>query len=369
MADNAPNCLPNDDDVHPITQVPPSDNEEEVQEFPLTLFEGVLTQVGDGGEKSGASEGSPDVAVVGPPAPVLDPPLPLRRTRSVLPAEERRRRELESLEKKRLNRKIKALETKVEKLEKQKKSALEESKRSKAELTRQQRTNKALSSRLNVAERKVEELEEELDFQESKNKEAVSKTDSLKKRMEKLKESGAVELGDLSPKVLQGRLNKAIKQLDLWAKQNEKTKEEKEKLERQVESLQSQIEVLKANLETQKAANDVKKLELKKGLEELAMQRETRRVDDRIRIEKEKAALEVKKMEAKFVASEAAHKAKLTRSVDEAHEKTEAIAKRRKAPYFGSNMVSCHVFFLCFFSCQTKNSIFVLDTKYFWGYS
>ena len=48
-------------------------------------------------------------------------------------------------------------------------------------------------------------------FQESKNKEAVSKTDSLKKRMEKLKESGAVELGDLSPKVLQGRLNKAIK--------------------------------------------------------------------------------------------------------------------------------------------------------------
>ena len=75
MADNAPNRLPNDDDVHPITQVPPSDNEEEVQEFPLTLFEGVLTQVGDGGEKSGGSEGSPDVAVVGPPAPVLDPPL------------------------------------------------------------------------------------------------------------------------------------------------------------------------------------------------------------------------------------------------------------------------------------------------------
>jgi hypothetical protein len=84
----------------------------------------------------------------------------------VLLAEERRRREIDSLEKKRLNCKIKALKTKVEKLEKQKKSTLEESKRSKAELTRQQRTNKALSSRLNVAERKVEELEEDLDFQE-----------------------------------------------------------------------------------------------------------------------------------------------------------------------------------------------------------
>jgi hypothetical protein len=191
----------------------------------------------------------------------------------------------------------------------------------------------------------------------------------LKKRLEKLKEAGAVELRDLSPKVLQGRLNKAIKQLDLWAKQNEKTKEEKEKLERQVESLQSRIEVLKANLETQKAANDVKKLELKKGLEELAMQRETRRVDDRIRLEKEKAVLEVKKMEVKFVASEAAQEAKSTRRVADAHEKTEAIAKRRKASYFGSNMVSCHVFFLCFFSCQTKKSIFGLDTKYFWGYS
>ena len=65
MADNAKNRLPNDDDVHAISQVPPSDNKEEVQEFPLTLFKGVLMQVGDGGEKNGESEGSPDVAIVG----------------------------------------------------------------------------------------------------------------------------------------------------------------------------------------------------------------------------------------------------------------------------------------------------------------
>ena len=131
-----------------------------------------------------------------------------------------------SLSKKCLNCKIKALEIKVEKLEKQRKAALEKSKRSKAELVRQKHTNKALSLRLNVAERKVEERKEEIDFQESKNKEAVSKTDSLKKRLEKLKEAGAVDLGDLSPKVLQGCLNKATKQLDLWAKHNVKTAEE-----------------------------------------------------------------------------------------------------------------------------------------------
>jgi DNA repair exonuclease SbcCD ATPase subunit len=354
MSNNAPNHGPGDDDVHPITQVPLSDNEEEVQEFPVTLFDGVLTQDDDDGEKSGGSDGSPEVAVVGVSEPIVAPPPP-RRTRSVLPAEERRRRELESLEKKRLNRKIKALEAKIEKLSKQKVDVTAEFKTAKAELVRQKRTNKALSARLILMERKAEELEEQVDFQEEKSKEADSKTDSLKKRIQKMKESGAVELGDMSPKVLLGRLTKATTQLDLWKKENAKIVAEKEKLARQLESLQGRFEVVKANLEIQKAANDVKKMQLKKEFEELAMQRESRRVDDKIRLEKEKAALEVKKMEAKFVASEAAHEAKSTRRVAEAHEKTEAIAKRRKASYFGSNMVSCHVFFLCFFCENLKN--------------
>ena len=86
MANNSPNRLPNDDDIHPIVQVPAYDNEEEVQEFPQTLFEGVLTQVGTGGERSGGLEGLPNVAVVGVSAPVVDPP-PRRCTQSVLPAE------------------------------------------------------------------------------------------------------------------------------------------------------------------------------------------------------------------------------------------------------------------------------------------
>ena len=63
-----------------------------------------------------------------------------------------------------MNCKIKALDTKVEKLEKQSKAVLEENKKRKAYLARHQRTIKAILSRLVTAERKVEDLEEEMDF-------------------------------------------------------------------------------------------------------------------------------------------------------------------------------------------------------------
>ena len=59
-----------------------------------------------------------------------------------------------------------------------------------------------------------------------------------------------MEVGDMSPKTLQGRLNKAIKQLDIWVKENTELVQEKYKLAWTLESLQGQFEVVKANLET-----------------------------------------------------------------------------------------------------------------------
>ena len=54
----------------------------------------------------------------------------------------------------------------------------------------------------------------------------------------------------------------------------------------------------------------------------------------------------LKQLEAKYSASQASNEAKSSRRVHEAQEKAEAAAKRRKASYFGTNLVSCHVNFV-----------------------
>ena len=113
-----------------------------------------------------------------------------------------------------------------------------------------------------------------------------------------------------------------------------------------MESLQARNEVFCAEGASKKAAAEVRKLELKHQLEELAMKREIRCTEDKIRLEKEKVEMNLKQLEAKFSASQDFNEAKSSSCVQEAQEKAEAAAKRRKASYFGSNLVSCHVNFV-----------------------
>ena len=73
------------------------------------------------------------------------------------------------------------------------------------------------------------------------------------------------------------------------------------------------------------------------------MNREAQRINDRIRLEREKLEMSIMQLQAKQSASIASNDAKSSRRVQEAKEKAEATAKRRKASWFGSNMVGCHV--------------------------
>ena len=56
--------------------------------------------------------------------------------------------------------------------------------------------------------------------------------------------------------------------------------------------------------------------------------------------------MSLKQLEAKYSASQASNEAKSSRRVQEAQEKTEAAAKRRKASYFGTNSVSYRLNFV-----------------------
>ena len=213
----------------------------------------------------------------------------------------------------------------------------------KAAVAAHKRTNKALLARLIAAERKAEELEEQLQFEVSSSKEVAAKRISLEKKISSIAKIPMDDGVKLTPTQLKDRLKKATKQVELWEAENAKLSATNLKLERQVESLQSRNEVLRAKSASKKVAAEVRKLELKHQIEELAMKREIRRAEDRIRLEREKADMNLKQMEAKFSASQASNEAKSSRRVQEAQEKAEAAAKRRKASYFGSNLVSCRV--------------------------
>ena len=112
-------------------------------EFSTAPFDIVLTQVEDKEEPEVPCE-------VAPPSPP-PPPIVAKRIRSIFPEDERRRRKEETGETKKLNRKIKSLEEKVEGLKAQKNKILIADKKFKGEIASLKRTNKALFARLVAA--------------------------------------------------------------------------------------------------------------------------------------------------------------------------------------------------------------------------
>ena len=97
-----------------------------------------------------------------------------------------------------------------------------------------------------------------------------------------------------------------------------------------------------------KAKAKVCKMEIKLQKDELAMKHKAQRNGDRIWLEREKSEMSIRQWQAKQSASIASNDAKSSRHVQEAKEKAEATAKRRKATWFGSNMVGCHVVIMKF---------------------
>ena len=108
--------------------------------------------------------------------------------------------------------------------------------------------------------------------------------------------------------------------------------------------MQARNEVLRAQNESKKYEMEVKKMEMKMKHEEILMQRDIQKSKDKMAMERQKSEMAVKHMEAKFAASEASNVAKVKSRTKEANDKAESYAKRRKATYFGSNMVCLYIF-------------------------
>ena len=210
-----------------------------------------------------------------------------RRIRTILPEEEWAQRHKETLEKKRLTRKIRGLKDKVQKIIIQKKKIQTNEKEMKADLARQKCTNKKLSACLIEAKRKAKDLKEQLNF-ETKNSEYIAfKSSSLERKVSMMQKPGGGSNLGVSWKNLQGHFDIALKQVDLWMQENQKLLNEKIKLERQVESLQAHNDMLHAEAASKKAEIDVHKHEIKHETFFLGMKREAQQVNSKIQLEME----------------------------------------------------------------------------------
>ena len=98
----------------------------------------------------------------------------------------------------------------------------------------------------------------------------------------------------MSQKNLQGRLDGALKQVDLWMQENEKKLSENSKLEKQDDSPKARNDMPHAEAASKKGDIEVHKIELKHETVFLRMKREVQQVNNSIWLEREKAKMNMK---------------------------------------------------------------------------
>ena len=247
------------------------------------------------------------------------------------------------LEKKRLNRKIKALEERLEKFISGKKESDEKIKELSRDLAKERRAVKALEKRFDTANLKVQTLKDQLKKSISGANAAEKKADTLQKKCNKLMLRGpkkVISEDSVAFATLDLEVKRLRKEVEGLKTKNSKLTAEKGKLNQTVTSLQAENSVLRAENQSKKYEADLKKMELKRETMELGIKRDLQRAQERIEFEKKKSTLQVEQLQAKYEASEALKKATFERKRKEVEEKQAAFENKKKAAYFGTNMVS-----------------------------
>ena len=251
-------------------------------------------------------------------------------------------------EKKRFNRKIKTLEAQILRLQNANKAVRLRETTLKKTVVTSKATNKALSRRLIAAEKEVEKLEIDVEFQAMTKKKVESHRKVLSKKVAHMVQTG-YDVGEGGSILgLKKQIADYEKKNELFERQNTKLLDENNKLTRSLEILQSRNDVLRAQNESKKTEMEVKKIELKMKHEELMLKRDIQKTEGKMAVEKQKVDMAVRQMKAKCVASEATNVAKVHARAKEADDKAASYAKRKKSSYFGSNMVSLKFYFLKF---------------------
>ena len=111
-------------------------------------------------------------------------------------------------------------------------------------------------------------------------------------------------------------------------------------------------DAIKLDMGVKKAEAKLKRKSMKKDIAQLAIERESRCAEDKLRANKQKSDLALKHMEARLAGVQAKKYAAADLKAKEIKQKQDVFEKRKQqASYFGSNMVS-NLKFLYFFEVK-----------------
>ena len=163
-------------------------------------------------------------------------------------------------------------------------------------------------------------LKDAVAVEKDKVSDANSRTTSLKKKIAKMAKKTLVD-EEISPIVTVLEVRKLTRKLELSEKENDKFIQEIEKLKKKNLNLESKMALLKVTAASNREDANVRKLELNKEMEELAITRAKQRIEEKIVFEREKADIKKRQLEAKASASEASKIAKVYLNLKEANAK------------------------------------------------
>ena len=160
-------------------------------------------------------------------------------------------------------------------------------------------------------------------------------------------------------------VSKLKRQLEYSIKETNKFVSENSKLKIKLQNSESKMSILKITAASNREDANVRKLELKKEMEELAITRAKQRLEEKILFEREKAEIKKRQFEAKASASEASKKAKVDLKLKEANAKSELFEKRRETAYYHSNAVRLLWYFVNFYMLKFRFCLTFKKEQYF----
>ena len=152
----------------------------------------------------------------------------------------------------------------------------------------------------------------------------------------------------IAPQVTALEVGKLARKLNNSEKENHKFIQEIEKLKTKNRNLESKMALLRVTAASNRDDNNVRKLQLKKEMEELAITRAKQRLKEKIVFEREKEDIKKRQLEAKASASEASKKAKVYLKLKEANARAELFEKRKNTAYYHSIAVCLLSYFVNF---------------------
>ena len=270
-------------------------------------------------------------------------------------------------EKKQLKRRIRTLEEKVDSLLLKKSQSDSQVKKQVKELNTKlraaEKSKKTLQDINDVLFKARGDLKEAVAIEKEKLSDAESRMKALRRKVVRMEKKATEDV--ITPQVNAVEVSKLKRQLEYSIKETNKFVSENSKLKTKLQNSESKMTILKVTAASNKDDNTLRRLELKKEMEELAITRAKQRLEEKILFEREKAEIKKRQFEAKASASEASKKAKVDLKLKEANAKSELFEKRKNTAYYHSNAVRLLSYFVNFYMLKFRFCLTFKKEQYF----